>query len=77
MDEWKDISHEIFRNYILDISGTEVNKLYQIDKPKLLKVRDSGSHMIIDSSGYTHYIKEYLAIVWKHNKSSGGVYNEF
>jgi hypothetical protein len=31
---------------------------YEIEHPKLLKVRDSGAHMVVDSNNLCHYIKE-------------------
>lgn len=48
-----DISHEIWREY--DFTGGGVHRIYRIENPKLLFIREGGStHRIVDANGVTH-----------------------
>lgn len=64
MSDWKDISHEVYRKYVLEFNSIGVPLIYNIDGPQKLKVIDSGSHMVVDWSGITHYIPKHYAILW-------------
>jgi hypothetical protein len=61
--EFVSISEEVSREY--DISDKYGNiHTIKILAPLWLFVRPSGSHMVIDYAGYTHYVSEFLTLRW-------------
>ena len=61
LEEWKDVSDELYRKYIF--GGGDVVLIHE---PYRLHVSDSGGHRILDSAGASHYIPpRWIHLHWR------------
>lgn len=66
--EFVSIQDEEFRTYQIP-HEFGVHTL-TIKEPQWLFVRPSGSHMVIDKEGYTHYIPKFVHLVWYNGSNT-------